>query len=268
MKRARMAAAALAALLLLAGTALAQNEGGGQTGGTSGTFLATEGDWLSIGLGFGVSDTPYKSYDTQWMPLPIISYEGLYAYIRGMKAGVKIINFSHVEFSAFVGYNPTSFDASDTSNRKLRKLDDRHSSAEAGLEARVLTPIGMLFANAAGDIAGNSDGFQGRAGYSNSWEFGRLEVAPTAGLAWSSSDYNDYYYGVSGSEARKSGLKAYDAGAGVSPFVGAHLSYDITDNWGIFCNGEVTFLNSEIKDSPMVDKKRVHSLTGGVVYDF
>lgn len=231
-------------------------------------FLLTEGDGLSIGIGGYVSDSPYKNYDLEWMPLPLVYYEGEYVYLRGTAAGLKLVNRKHVEVSVFAGYDDTSFDASSTSHKALGRLRDRHAGIELGAEARVLTPAGMLFANAAGDILGHSNGMRGTMGWSNSWEHGAFELAPSAGMHWKDSKYNDYYYGVSGGESRKSGLATYDAGADVSPFVGLTLSYDITDSWGVFCSGEVVFLSNTVRDSPMVDASRVHSAMFGLMYGF
>lgn len=225
-------------------------------------------DEFSIGLGGKVGVTPYKNYDTQWTPLPIVSYEGKYAYVRGFTAGAKLINLDFLEFSIFAGYDDTSFNASDSSNRRLRKLSDRYSSAEAGLEVRLLTPYGMLHASGAQDMLGNSNGQSGTIGYMQSLEYGDLELIPSAGVQWSSGRYNDYYYGVSGRESRKSGLEAYDAGSGFSPYVGLTIDYSLTEAWEIFCSGELVFLSDAIRDSPMVGRKTTHSLMLGFSYTF
>ena len=221
-----------------------------------------------IGIGGSVSTSPYKDYDTQWMPLPLVGYEGDYFYLRGLSAGVKFVNLEFLEVSAFAGYDSTSFDSSDTGDRRLKRLHNRYSSAVTGLEARLLTPYGMLHTSGAVDVLGRSNGFKGDAGYKNSFEFGALELVPAAGAYWSSSKYNDYYYGVSDKESRKSGLDDYDAGAGVSPYLGLTIDYSLTEQWEIFSHGEVVFLNRAVKDSPMVDQSNTRSLTFGVSYTF
>lgn len=223
---------------------------------------------ISIGLGGAVSTSLYKSYDTRWTPLPVIGFENDWAYIRGLEAGFKILNLEYLEFSAFVGYDPTSFDSADTGNNRLRRLDDRHSSALAGLEAQLLTPYGMFFVRGAADILGQSDGFVGEVGYKQSLEFGPLEFVPAFGLYWANSDYNDYYYGVSGKEARRSGLERYRAGSDFSPYLGLSVDWELNEHWDIFCHGQVTFAGSEVRDSPMVGESYTKSLNFGVVYNF
>ena len=238
-----------------------------QIADTHDQFMAVEEGW-SIGAGVGVSESPYKSYDVQWMPLPIISYEGEYFYIRGLAAGLKLLNYQYLEVSTFVGYDGTSFDTSDTSNSQMKKLKNRHSSAVAGMQARVVTPVGMFQASGAADILGKSNGFKGEVEYNYSIEYEPVELVLTGGMDWSTSRYQNYYYGVSGNESSKSGLEEYRPGAGVSPYVGASLVVSPTDSVDIFCSGQVNFLNDNIKDSPMVGKERTHSVTGGLIYNF
>lgn len=225
-------------------------------------------DELSIGLGASVSVSPYKGYDTQWSPFPLVSYEGEYAYVRGYAAGVKLINVEFLEFSAFAAYDDTHFDSADTSDKRLRKLSDRHASVAAGLEARLLTPYGMLHASGARDVSGASDGVRGAVGYVKSLEYGDLELLPAVGVRWSNRKYNDYYYGVSDKDSQKSGLKTHDAGFGFAPHIGLTIDYSLTDAWEVFCNGELVFLSGTAKHSPMVDRTTTHSLALGFSYTF
>jgi outer membrane scaffolding protein for murein synthesis (MipA/OmpV family) len=223
---------------------------------------------IAVGVGATMSTAPYRNYDTQWMGYPIILYDGPYAYIREFKAGVKIINLDFLEFSVYGGYDGTSFDASDSSNQALKKLKDRHDSAVAGIGAQFKTPYGMLHVSGEGDVLGHSNGFSGAFGYMNSFEYGPVEFVPSVGANWSSSRYNDYYYGISKDESLRSGLDDYSAGDGVSPYMGLTIDYSITDDLEIYCNGQVTFLGNAVKDSPMVSRDTTHSVSMGLMYTF
>ena len=152
---------------------------------------------FSVGMAGRVSNKPYKSYSTQWEPVPIVSLEHERFYIRDYTAGVKLLNLQYFEFSVFGEYDDTSFDASDSSERRMRRLKDRDSTAMLGTEARLITPVGMLHASAARDILGTSDGWKGAIGYKNSLEYGPMAFIPALGAYWASDRYNDYFYGVS-----------------------------------------------------------------------
>ena len=120
---------------------------------------------LTLGAGGNVSSSPYKGYGPDWLPFPMITYEGERFFIRGYTAGVKIINLPYLELSAFAGYDSTSFEASESSNRRLRRLEDRSSSAQAGMELRLISPYGMFHVSGAGDVLSHSNGFNGDIGF-------------------------------------------------------------------------------------------------------
>jgi outer membrane protein len=147
-------------------------------------------------------------------------------------------------------------------------LNNRHFGIVAGMGARLLTPYGLLHLSAARDVLGNSRGWNGELGYACAIEFDELEIFAITGLNWANSAYNGYYYGVSKKEAQKSGLRAYKPGAGFSPYLGLTPVYSLTDVWDIVCSGKITFLNKEIKSSPMVGKHHIWSITAGIMYNF
>jgi len=223
---------------------------------------------VAIGVGGSVSSAPYKHYDTQWTPLPMIDVDSDYFYLRGAAAGVKIFKRDFIEVSVFGAYDATSFDSGDTSDEHLRNLKDRDASVAMGLEVRLLTPYGMLHASAARDILGNSEGINGSLGYAYSAEFGPLEIIPKAGVYWADSRYNRYYYGISDQESHLSGLLAYNPGAGVTPYFGLAMSYSLTDAWEVLLSGEMVFSGGNIQDSPMVGHAHTQSLTIGIMYNF
>lgn len=231
----------------------------------AGTGTETE---FGVGMAVRVKNMPYKSYSTQWEPVPMISLEHERFYIRDYTAGVKLLNLKYFEFSVFGEYDETEFDASDSSERRMRRLKDRDSSAMLGSEVRLITPLGMLHASAARDILGTSDGWKGAIGYKTVLDYGQVEFIPALGTYWASDRYNDYYYGVSKHQSRKSGVGRYEAKGGFSPYAGLTVDYSITDNWDVFCNGEMIFLSDEIQDSTMVDSARTQSVTAGFMYNF
>lgn len=229
---------------------------------------AEDGVQVTIGAAVNVGSSPYKDYDVQVTPLPIISLESEYVYIRDLAAGVKLFNHENLEISAFIGYDPNSFDPGDSDDRRLRRLDNRWSSAVAGVNARLISEYGELHVRVAADILGHSDGVTAAAGYEYSLELGPVTVGADVGTYWASADYNDYYYGVSGKESRKSGLSSYNAGAGFSPYAALALSATFAERWTAFCRGEVVFLSDEIRNSPMVDASTTQNLTVGLTYSF
>jgi outer membrane protein len=87
-------------------------------------------------------------------------------------------------------------------------------------------------------------------------------------MEYSSENYNDYYYGVSRKEARRSGLNSYDADDGWSPYLELTASYKFAADWNVYATGRYHRLSDEVKDSPMVDKSWTGLMSMGVTYSF
>lgn len=236
----------------------------------SGVAFAAEGKvGVKVGLGVGIGNAEYKDTGASYLPLPMVSYEGERFYVRGLSAGVHIFKNQMHEISANVSYLAQSFDASDSDDWAMRQLDDRSSSMLAGLSYILSTNYGNAKISANADVLGKSHGFLVDASYGYPVQVGdKVTVVPHGGILWNSSQYNDYYYGISSKESGKSGLKKYKADAGISPYLGFSSQVRITDSLGVFLSGRLIFLDDEIKDSPMVDKDVKYSLGTGFTYNF
>jgi Outer membrane protein V len=225
---------------------------------------------LSLGLVYSTGTSPYRDYDRQWAVIPMVDFENDRFYVRDLSAGLKFYNSEDLKLAVFFGYDPTNFDGSDSGDRRLKRLDSRHEGLMAGVDAQWTSPVGHFSLSLSGDISGHSQGLLGRLAYLYSLDFGTVEFVPQVGSYWASGAYNDYYYGVSRKEARKSGLAAYEAGAAFSPFLGLTIDVvlDPEEHWEIFCYGEAVSLPSAVKNSPMVGRSSTSSLTTGLTYTF
>lgn len=224
----------------------------------------------SIGLGYFTGVSPYRNYDNDGSPFPLINYENEHFYFRGLSLGLKAYEDYDTELSVFLAYNPHRFKASDSSHHRLRRLRDRKDSFMTGGRLSIDKPIGQLSAELAVDITGHNEGLLGQLKYGYRLNFDQLTVTPEAGFYWAGEKYNNYYYGVSRKEATESGLPHYQADAAVSPFAAlkADLALGAEGRFGVFATTEVVFLPSTIKDSPMVGRSNTYSVGTGVRYRF
>src|SRR5438046_9865830 len=78
---------------------------------------------------------------------------------------------------------------------------------------------------------------------------------------------NDYYYGVSASEAAAD-RPAYRPGAGVNGTVGLNARYDLTDTWHFFAGVCATLWASGVRKSPIVEDRAQLAAYGGLAYEF
>lgn len=221
---------------------------------------------LGIGGTFGTSE--YRGINRLGMALPILGYEGDRLYLRGLSGGVHLLKDECNEINVQISYLPQKFYASWSDSAAMKKLDDRYSSAMAGINYRLRTDYGILSATLSTDILGVSNGVMADASYSYPIRFSSVSVIPTIGAQWTDVNHNNYYYGISRSESQTSGLSRYAPEGSISPYGELTVRIGLTESWSAFVSGKATFLGQQITDSPMVDQGTKYSVSTGVLYSF
>ena len=234
---------------------------------TSVSTAYAENQW-SVGAGVGVINSPYKQYDRDIYPVPVITYEGDNFWFRGLGGGYYLWNDQTDKLSIMAYYDPTHFKPGDSDNYQLRQLDKRKSTMMAGVSWVHNTEYGFLRTALAGDTLDNSNGYIWDLAWLYRYTNGGLTLTPGIGLEYHSENYNDYYYGVSHKESRRSGLNSYDADDGWNPYLELTASYKFAPDWNVYATGRYHRLSDEVKDSPMVDKSWTGLMSMGVTYSF
>ena len=227
---------------------------------TSAGVAHAEGKF-SLGAGVGVVEHPYKDYDTDVYPVPVINYEGDNFWFRGLGGGYYPVSYTHLTL-------PTI--ASDVYKRQhqMRHLDDRKSTMMAGLSYAHFTQYGYLRTTLAGDTLDNSNGIVWDMAWLYRYTNGGLTVTPGIGVQWNSENQNEYYYGVSRKESARSGLRGYNPNDSWSPYLELSASYNFLGDWSVYGTARYTRLSDEVTDSPMVDKSWTGLISTGITYKF
>ncbi len=124
---------------------------------TSAGVAHAEGKF-SLGAGVGVVEHPYKDYDTDVYPVPVINYEGDNFWFRGLGGGYYLWNDATDKLSITAYWSPLYFKAKDSGDHQMRHLDDRKSTMMGGLSYVHFTQYGYLRTTLAGDTLDNSNG--------------------------------------------------------------------------------------------------------------
>lgn len=225
-------------------------------------------DTWSIGAGAAVEMYPYKGIDNKVSPLPTIVYEGEHFYIRGIGAGAYVWKDSQNQLSLDLYYSPLRFRASKSDDRQMKKLDNRDSTMMGGVSYKHTADWGIIRTSFSADMLDESNGLRADAAYLHPFVLNDLKITPGVGAVWYSSNFNDYYYGISGKESARSGLDKYEADSSWSPYAELTATYKINNSWSTYATGRYTRLASEVKDSPMVDRSYSAIVAGGVTYTF
>ena len=244
--RIRSSAAALAASLLVAQPAFAQDAGEPVNAGDAYENTVFDGDYLSLGVGVGYGPSYSGSDDYVAFPLPIVQGSLGGIDINPRPAGLAL-DFIPDRRGA------TSFDlgiagklnrnrASKIEDPVVESLGELDTAIEVGPTAGVSVP-GLLnpydslsfSVDALWDVAGAHDGFSVSPTVTY---FTPLSQGIAASLSFSTTyiddDYAEYYYSVSPADSLVSGLPAYQAdsgfeSAGVNLFVAYDLDGDVTN---------------------------------------
>lgn len=223
---------------------------------------------LTLGASLLYSQSPYKSGQDRYYPVPIVNYEGDSFYIRSLQAGYYLWKDSQDQLSLTVLGSPQNFDPDDVDDGDMKSLNKRHMTLMGGVAYRHSADWGIVRTTLVGDMLDNSNGIIWDLTYLYRFEFGRFSLAPGIGALWNSSNQNDYYYGISSAESRRSGLDSYDPDSSWSPYLEVTAGWKIADSWNATLSGRYTRLGSDIKDSPMVDQDSQVLLWTGVSYTF
>ncbi len=87
-------------------------------------------------------------------------------------------------------------------------------------------------------------------------------------MEWNSDNQNEYYYGVSRHEPRRSGMRSYDPDSSWNPYLELSANYRFLGDWSVYGVARYTRLSDEITDSPMVDKSWSGLISTGITYTF
>ncbi|MEL0620542.1 MipA/OmpV family protein [Psychrobacter proteolyticus] len=223
---------------------------------------------LSVGVNVMAVKSAYDLEDsTEVRVLPGAFYDNNKVYVRGAQAGAYLINDGVNQLSAYAKLAGSEFEPDDA-NGALQGLDERKSSAEAGLSYQRRTAIGGIRAQIGADVLDRSGGNTARLTYLSRITKGKLTVYPSIGFEYHDADYNEYYYGVSEKEAAKTGVDEYKSNSSLNPYINISANYDFNERWAGFANQSVSYVPNEQYDSPMVDSRTEAATTLGLLYKF
>jgi outer membrane protein len=222
----------------------------------------------SLGAAAIWSASPYRDYDNEALPVPVVNYEGRHFFLRGIVLGYRLLTAQNNEFAVIASPDTNQFLARRSDDPRLRQLSDRNVSGLAGVSWRVYGNWGGIQATAQKELTGHGGGITTDVSYGYTLQQGRFALMPGAGLTYSSRALNDYYYGIRAKDVARSGLAPYRPDAAVAPYLHLGLAYSLSRSWLLIGDFRSTVLPRTLEDSPMVDHDFTTSFLAGVSYAF
>ncbi len=116
------------------------------------------------------------------------------------------------------------------------------------------------------EISDRHDGLISQLAFSLPMEWSRGYLVPSVELIHQNSDYVDYYYSVRPAAATPT-RPAYSGDAATNVAIKARWGYALTEKWLLSGAIGLEFLDSAIKDSPIVDSDDLWSARVGIAYN-
>jgi outer membrane protein len=214
----------------------------------------SEVQW-SIGIGGFSSPRPYVGAENSQIVAPLVEVTYKKIYVQGIQAGYRFFDTGKFSLDARAGIVFNGLDPDDSPY--LEGMNKRRPSIEGGV-VFAWKPGKFRLSNAFyTDLLGRSYGQQASSDFSRTWNFNRYRwgVTPSVGVVWQSSNFIDYYYGVTEEEARP-GRPPF-SGHSVINFRSSLLGYFfVTMRLRLVGLVRIQRLDNEIIDSPIVDQQR------------
>lgn len=220
-----------------------------------------------IGAAAKLKDSAYLGYDRETRMLPFLYIENSWMQFAGSNFDLKLgeakgIFFTlRAKFALGDGYE-------DSDSYIFEGMNEREASIWVGPSFTWRNDIVDVSFEALTDSFSNSEGQQASLEFSKSFRLGqRFNIEPSIGATWFSDTYVDYYYGVEAAEARVD-RPEYAGEASVALNAGLRVTYGWDQHQAIVFSASLESYDSEIKNSPLIDKSTEGSVVLGYLYRF
>lgn len=224
-----------------------------------------EGGQWALGLSAVVLDKPYRDFDREVLPFPLISYESKWISATVPTFDFKAYSTEPLSLRLRARWSGDGYEAKDSPF--LSGMDKRKSSLWGGGALTWKTDFANLSGEVLADAMGNSKGTRAKLQIDRRFAAGKFGFTPRLAAEWVDDKYVNYYYGVQQSEAR-AGRASYEGKSTTNVQFGLRMDYSPSRHHSMFVDVGATRFGSSIKDSPLVDKTTGTSITLGYAYRF
>lgn len=162
----------------------------------------------------------------------------------------------------FILFNDFTYEIDDVP--ELRALEERNPSLNGGVELIFNGKWGEFVMQLQTDLLGIHKGHIADFSYAQIFSGSKWDIRPTVGLIWKSSNYVDYFYGVSATDARATSLPEYDGRAALNWYFSIEARYQIIEDWNFVTAYYVQYADEGMADSPLLESDRYIEALAGV----
>jgi len=228
----------------------------------------SQSKWIVSGYAVSLNNI-YEGEEDMTLVLPNVEYRGERFFIKDGEFGARL--YSPGDFSMGVMLTGRASFLNDNKeykdNTQLAGLQEREVSAEAGMYFIHNSNLGQLKVKLLDEVSDKHNGQRADVNYVFDLSHKGWRINPSIGATWESKDMNNYYYGVSASEANAQRAQ-YTAKASTSVKTAINARYAMNDNWDLHMGAGYTLLGDGISDSSIVQDNEVVHAVLGATYNF
>jgi outer membrane protein len=225
------------------------------------------GGELALGFGTFWEKSPYKGVGSEVDPVPIISYRNGPLQIEGTEFSYSLLHDDGFSFGLLgeIGIGD-GFEEDDSDY--LEGMDEPDmTTLHGGLFCTYETPYVDFEFKFLNELQNEHSGQQLEFSIGREWEFGDFEIEPSVSVKYQSSDWTDYYYGVSRTESRP-GRSYYEPGSALNISGELMIQYEVSPDISLIWMLECENLDSCIRRSPIIERDLIFEVFFGIMYSF
>ena len=225
---------------------------------------------ITIGAGVYIQSQPYSDVSDIIIPSPVIFFDNGIFYVRWSRAGVYFLGEKTDDYAwgfSITGQpRPNNYKASDST--VLTGLSEKKSSLEAGLAFSAKLGDSYIESMLLTDILDRYDSWIFKTEIGHDFILGDFSFYPSLILIYQSSEFINYYYGISKEDSLTSHYNIYTANAGFELGFQTYIEYPFTDKLSALVNLRYDRLSSQATASPIVEDNYIYSGLVSLIYTF
>ncbi len=224
----------------------------------------------ALGLTISTSQNPYVGGENSVIAYPVLTsfrdsaFTDDWLLLREGDVGIRWVTQNNWEFALIGRIQTLGLGTSDSP--RLEGLDDRKWGLEMGPMAGWRGWPVHINLKTYTEVLGRHDGLITHLLFSLPYEHERGYLVPGVELIHQTSDYANYYFGVSAAESNPL-RPQYQPGDVLNTALRVRWGWGITDSWLLYGSLGLEFLDSAITNSPIVERDQLWSANISIAYN-
>ena len=218
-----------------------------------------------IGVAAYTTNLHIGTEGTQSLAVPYAFFDYQRFFARIDEVGIKTFKMGYGYFEVIGKINLDTYKVKSSINGNSINRSD---PIPLGLGTFQETPIGGFFVNAYHDFGKSKGALYEFLYFAEIETYKKVIIYPQIGIERQSSQYANYYYGISSGESTATGYAAYSAPATNNLLAGLMVEIPVVDNWYINVYGKRKWMGGGINNSPVINRSFQDNIFMALAYRF